>query len=185
MERLEEMSLEKLWELFPIILSPQDARWKEWTADEISYLYKVLEDRKPVIHHIGSTAIKDIQAKPIVDLLLEVDEKEDFSEIKQTLLASGYICMSESNDRMSFNKGYTPNGFSEKVFHLHLRRKGDNDEVYFRDYLNRHPDIAKEYEQLKLSLWKKFEHDRNGYTSAKTTFVKFHTAIAKEESKDY
>lgn len=184
MERLEEMSLEKLWELFPIILSPQDARWKEWTADEISHLQQVLKDRNIAIHHIGSTAIKDIQAKPIIDFLLEVDEKDEFPNIKSELLSAGYICMAEGNDRMSFNKGYTPNGFAEKVFHLHLRRKGDNDEIYFRDYMNQHPDIAKEYEQLKLSIWKKFEHDRDGYTSAKTTFIKFHTAIAKEKSKD-
>ena len=172
---LEEMSLEELWELFPIILSPQDARWKEWTADEISHLQQVLKDRNAVIHHIGSTAIKDIWAKPIIDLLLEIEEREDFSDIKSELLSAGYICMAESNDRMSFNKGYTPNGFAEKVFHLHLRRKGDNDEIYFRNYMNRHSDIAKEYEQLKLSLWKRFEHDRDGYTNAKSEFVKFYT----------
>ena len=68
---------------------------------------------------------------------------------------------------MSFNKGYTEEGFAEKVFHLHLRYFGDNDELYFRDYLNERPDIAEKYEQLKLSLWKKYEHDRDGYTEAR------------------
>ena len=63
--------------------------------------------------------------------------------------------------------GYTDNGFAEKVYHLHLRLEGDHDELYFRDYLIEYPQAAKEYEQLKLSLWKQFEHDRDGYTAAK------------------
>lgn len=184
-KKLEEMSLEELWELFPIILSPQDACWKEWAVYEISHLQAVLKDMNVAIYHIGSTAIKDIWAKPIIDLLLEIEEREDFSDIKSELLSAGYICMAESNDRMSFNKGYTPNGFAEKVFHLHLRRKGDNDEIYFRNYMNRHSDIAKEYEQLKLSLWKRFEHDRDGYTNAKSEFVKFYTDKAKSEASKF
>lgn len=80
---------------------------------------------------------------------------------------------------MSFNKGYTESGFAERVFHLHLRYAGDNDELYFRDYLREHPGIAKEYEQLKLSLRKRFEHDRDGYTDAKSEFIKRYTAEAK------
>lgn len=80
---------------------------------------------------------------------------------------------------MSFNRGYTENGFADKVYHLHLRFAGDNDELYFRDYLNDNPRIAKEYERLKLSLWHQFEHDRDGYTQAKTEFVKKHTADAR------
>ena len=56
---------------------------------------------------------------------------------------------------------------------------GDNDELFFRDYLNEHEEIAKEYEVLKLSLWKEFEHDRDGYTNAKTNFIKKYTNLAK------
>lgn len=63
-------------------------------------------------------------------------------------------------------------GFAERVFHVHLRFMGDNDEIAFRDYLNGHPDTAREYEQLKLSLWKDYEHDRDGYTEAKTEFIR-------------
>ncbi len=91
------------------------------------------------------------------------------------------MCMSESAGRLSFNKGYTENGFAERVFHLHLRKASDNDELYFRDYLNAHPDVMKEYEKLKLSLWKQYEHNRDGYTERKTDFVKEYTQKAKEE----
>jgi GrpB-like predicted nucleotidyltransferase (UPF0157 family) len=89
--------------------------------------------------------------------------------------------MSESERRISLNKGYTENGFAEKVFHLHLRYVGDNHELYFRDFLNENPVTAKEYEKLKLCLWKRYEHDRDGYTEAKTAFVLAYTKKAKEK----
>ena len=57
--------------------------------------------------------------------------------------------------------------------------KGDNDELYFRDYLNEHPQIAKEYEALKLELWKRYEHDRDAYTYAKTAFIRKLTSEAR------
>ena len=72
-------------------------------------------------------------------------------------------------------------GFAEKVYHVHLRHAGDNDELYFRDYLNDHPQTAKEYEALKLRLWKRFEHDRDAYTEARTEFIGDVTAKAREE----
>ena len=89
--------------------------------------------------------------------------------------------MSEEEHRISFNKGYTENGFAEKVYHIHLRYTGDNNELYFRDYLNENPETAKEYETLKLELWKKYEHNRDGYTESKTQFVEKYTLIAKEK----
>ena len=89
--------------------------------------------------------------------------------------------MAQSENRMDFNKGYTPNGFAERVFHLHLRAFGDHDELYFRYYLNEHPETAKEYEKLKLSLWKLYEYDRDGYTEQKTNFVRKVTQLAIEQ----
>ena len=76
-------------------------------------------------------------------------------------------------------KGYTDKGFADRVFHIHLRYDGDNDELYFRDYMNSHPELAKEYEELKISLWKKYEHNRDAYTDAKSAFVKRYTKCAK------
>ena len=61
------------------------------------------------------------------------------------------------------NKGYTEKGFAEKVYHLHIRLPCDHDELYFLSYLQAHPAVAKEYETLKLHLWKRYPHDRDGY----------------------
>jgi len=66
------------------------------------------------------------------------------------------------------------------MVHAHIRLFGDNDELYFRDYLLDNPVIAKEFESLKLSLWKEFEHNRDGYTNAKSNFIRKYTDIAKK-----
>lgn len=129
---------------------------------------------------MGSTAIKGIWAKPIVDILIVVNTAEQMQNVFRALQDNGYLLMSKSSGRISFNKGYTPNGFADRVFHLHIRLADDIDEVYFRDYLNAHFEVAKEYEQLKMLLWRKYEHNRDAYTEAKTDFVKKYTAIAKQ-----
>ena len=58
------------------------------------------------------------------------------------------------------------------MFHIHVHPMGDNDEILFRDYLRSHPAAAREYEALKLSLLPKYKHNRDGYTEAKSEFVK-------------
>lgn len=165
------MTLEELWELFPIVLVPHNPRWKEWAADEIKSLGKLLSHFTPNIHHIGSTAIPDIQAKPIVDILVEIPVNVGWNAVKKVMEQAGYICMATSYTRMSFNKGYTPEGYEERVFHIHFHRSGDNDEISFRDFLLSHSDAAKDYERLKLSLLSAYRNDRDGYTEAKTDFI--------------
>lgn len=170
-KELNEMTLEELWKLFPIVLVSHSPHWREWASDEIKYLAIILFDFSPRISHIGSTAIPSIQAKPIIDLLVEVSPKSDWNRIRRILESSGYICMSVAENRMSFNKGYTPDGYDDKVFHVHIHTIGDNDEIFFRDYLISHPDVAREYETLKSSLLPEFKYNRDGYTEAKTEFI--------------
>lgn len=79
--------------------------------------------------------------------------------------------MSANESRMSFNKGYTLSGYADRVFHVHIHAMGDNAEIHFRDYLIQHPDAARQYEDLKLSLLAKFKHNRDGYTMAKSEFI--------------
>ena len=179
-KKLSEMTLEELWELFPIYLTNHNDKWNDYYLEEENNLKMILPE-DVIIHHIGSTAINGIWAKPIVDILVELNG--NLKEIANVLENSGWIKMNESSKRISLNKGYTENGFAEKVYHLHLRYLGDNDEIYFRDYLNKHYDVAKEYEKLKLDLWKEFEHNRDGYTNAKSDFVLKYTTLAKQSIK--
>ena len=182
-KKLSDMSLEELWKLFPIHLTEHQPDWREWYAEEENLLKNRVSDIER-ISHIGSTAISSICAKPIIDILAEISREHKLSDYKEAIMNSGYICMSETSDRISFNKGYTENGFAERVYHLHLRYIGDNDEVYFRDYLIEHADVALEYERMKLELWKKYEFNRDGYTNSKTDFIQKYTEKAKLEYGD-
>lgn len=177
------MSLEELWQLFPIFLTEHQECWKEWYLEEESLLKKILPQIKR-ISHIGSTAISTIWAKPIIDILVEVPKESNLLDYKDVIINNGYICMSQNADGISFNKGYTEEGFADRVFHLHLKHYGDNNELYFRDYLIEHSDVAREYEGLKLKLWKEYEHNRDGYANAKVEFVKNYTKQAKLLYKD-
>jgi len=184
-KKLSEMNLEELWELFPIILCEHNPEYKEWYSEEKDKIGKIVGVSKiDRINHIGSTAIEGLIAKPTVDILLEINCNNDIENIKLMLEDAGWVLMeseSEPNFKMSFNKGYTPNGFAKKVFHLHVRFLGDWDELYFRDYLMIHKGVAKKYGELKQQLQKKYEHDRDGYTETKTDFIRKWTKKARKD----
>ena len=182
---LSEMALEELWELFPIFLVAHDDYWKD-NFNEIEKTLTGLLANQPVVRisHIGSTAIQGIWAKNIVDVMVEISQSADMRDMARILEQNGFTVMSSESKRISLNKGYSINGFADKVYHIHLRHAGDNDELYFRDYLNEHPVVAKEYETLKLRLWKQYEHNRDAYTNAKTDFISKWTAEARKEYGD-
>lgn len=69
-KELKDMTLAELWELFPIVLVAYNPDWSEWANKEIINLSALLKDYCPIINHIGSTAIPNIQAKPIIDILV-------------------------------------------------------------------------------------------------------------------
>ena len=101
--------------------------------------------------------------------------------VRQAAERCTYTVMSEKNDpeyRLDLCKGYTPQGFADKVFHLHIRHPGDWDEIVFRDFLRQNPAKADEYAKLKTVLQKRFEHNRDAYTEAKGDFIR---ACVKED----
>ena len=187
-KELSEMALKELWELFPIILKKHNTDYKEWYEIERQKLLSCI-DKKDIkrINHIGSSAVEGLIAKPTVDILLEIDNESNIEQLRDTLLHNGWLLMSFENMtcmKMVFNKGYTKEGFAEKVYHLHVRYFDNWNELYFRDYLMEHDEVAKEYGELKLELIEKYEHDRDGYTNAKTNFILKYTEKAKEEYVD-
>ena len=129
MERkLSDWTLEELWQLFPVFLTEHQDCWAEWYAGEQAAL-SVLLPPGTRISHIGSTAVPGIWAKPIIDILAEVPPETSLSDLCRILSQNGWLCMSQGSGRVSLNKGYTKQGFAEKVFHLHIRYRGDNDEL--------------------------------------------------------
>lgn len=182
MDDLSALSLEELWQLFPIILKEYNDIYPLLYKKQEVELVKILGNNIRRISHIGSTAIKTIVSKPIIDILIEIDD-QNIEEVIDKLNNNNWLCMSHKKKplKVSFNKGYTPNGFADEVYHAHVRAYGDCDELYFRDYLNSHEDVATDYEKLKLALGIKHKFNRDAYTEAKTSFIEKYSAIANQE----
>lgn len=184
MKKLEDMTLAELWELFPIVLKEHSPKYAEWYEEEKQNLTELLADfGLQRINHIGSTSVEGLIAKPIVDILLELPEGYALDRVAELLQNAGWILMirKDKKQTLDLNKGYTPAGFAEKVYHLHVRALGDWDELYFRDYLRKYPKAARQYEELKRSLKEKYEHNRDAYTEAKTAFVQQYSQAARQE----
>lgn len=94
-KKLSEMSLEELWQLFPIFLTEYQTCWKEWYSEEEMFLKKALP-KSARINHIGSTAVGSIWAKPIIDILVEVPKEFRLLNYKDLIIDSGYICMAQN-----------------------------------------------------------------------------------------
>lgn len=184
-KELSEMTLEELWKLFPIILKEHNREYKNWYEIEKESLINCINKKNILrINHIGSSAVEGLISKPTVDILLEIDNKTNIEQLTNTLAQNGWGLMSSRknpNMQLSFNKGYTKEGFAEKVYHLHVRYYDDWNELYFRDYLIEHRGVADEYGKLKLGLLEKYEHNRDGYTEAKSNFILKYTEKAKEK----
>jgi len=183
LKELKDMSLEELWQLFPIILKEHNPDYENWYIEVKEQISCILHNYSNRINHIGSTSVEGLIAKPIIDILLELPISYDLDCVADMFKKSGWIVMTRNDvgHMLDLNKGYTPDGFAEKVYHLHVKPYGDWGELYFRDYLRQHPDVAQKYGGLKKCLKEQFEHNRDAYTNAKTNFIITYTQQAREE----
>lgn len=180
------MSTQELGKLFPITLSEHRKTWKQLYLNEKFNISNMFGTKNSIrIEHIGSTAVPGLIAKPTIDILVQIDEKSDLETIIDAFKKHGYSYLHQPENpapHMMFTKGYTITGFNGQAFHVHIRFTGDHDQLYFRDFLISNPKIGKEYEQLKISLQKKFMHDREAYTDGKSSFVLRITTLARNEA---
>ena len=181
MERqVTDMSPEKFRELFPIFLVKHDDNWgTQYAAMEKALKEALRAFAVARISHVGSTAIPGILAKNIVDIMAELAPREDMEQAAENIESLGFVRKYTEPGRIFLRLGYTEEGFAKEVFHLHLRYRGDCDELYFRDYLRENPALASEYETLKQQLWRQYERDRDAYTEGKTAFIRKQTEAAK------
>jgi GrpB-like predicted nucleotidyltransferase (UPF0157 family) len=185
MKKLNEMTNEELWQLFPIELARHNNDYAQWYESMKQRLLSSLKDDVFRINHIGSTAVKGLIAKPIVDILLEMNKGCSLKKLHKTILKQGFILMNDTLDLpRHYVKGYTVNGFDDEVYHLHVRYPNDYNELYFRDYLRDHLDVCRQYEAVKLSLLKQFKHHRDHYTEGKTQFIESMTKKARSQYKN-
>lgn len=178
--KLSDLTQEELWQLFPIFLTEPKPQWAAIYEAAEARFKEVLAPYVPFrISHVGSTAIPGIWAKNIVDVMIELAPGTDMEAVAQEIEAQGFTRKYTEEGRIFLHLGYTEQGFADEVIHLHLRYRGDNDELYFRDYLLEHPECAREYEALKMRLWKQYAHNRDAYTEGKTAFIRKQTEAAK------
>jgi GrpB-like predicted nucleotidyltransferase (UPF0157 family) len=186
-KQLDQLNIEELGNLFPIVIAEPNPDWIKMFAAEKINIVAVLGARNIArIEHIGSTAIQNLKSKPTIDILVEVPESIDTKMIIRKLKSMDYHYIHRPENpapHMMFVKGYTEGGFKGQAYHIHVRYPGDWDELYFRDYLKLHPEIAREYGELKANLAVEYKNDREAYTEKKTDFIKRITEIATQARK--
>ncbi|HNX59304.1 MAG TPA: GrpB family protein [Spirochaetota bacterium] len=178
------MTTEELGLLYPIILTPHNPEWRFSFDREKSALLEGLDPLRPLrIEHIGSTAVRGIAAKPTIDILIAIpDDPASVQTFQDKMMIMGYVKTEEQKKHQMFVKGYTPEGLADESFHVHMGPLSLDwlwDRVYFRDYLNEFPEVAAEYESLKMRLAEKFRNDREAYTDGKGDFIRRITDAAK------
>ncbi len=152
---------------------PHNPDWARHYRNEKKLLAAALKDVATDIHHMGSTAIENIPAKPIVDILLEVSSLEALDERTNQFVSTGYVARGEYGiaGRRYFKKMETD---SVPAFHLHCYLAGSYQiirHLAFRDYLRLKPELAAEYALLKIGLSSKDGTLFPAYQKAKAPFV--------------
>jgi GrpB-like predicted nucleotidyltransferase (UPF0157 family) len=138
------------------------------------------------LEHIGSTAVPGLAAKPVVDILVGVDDIEFVrDEVAPRMEAAGYDYFwrpTSGDDVGPFYPWFIGrDAAGRRVSHIHvapLDGSGQWERVAFRDHLRAHPAVAAEYEALKRGLASRHGDDREAYTEAKTEFILRITALA-------
>ena len=185
-ETLEERIKRVLQEEVAIV--PYDPAWPRVFEAEKRHLLDCLPTRLiRRIEHFGSTAIPGLAAKPIVDMIVEVSSLEETkARIPPVLEAEGYDYFwraTHGEDGPPFYAWFIKrNSSGVRTHHIHMVENDFEhwDRLLFRDYLIAHPETAKEYEALKLTLARDYPNDRIAYTNGKTEFVVRVTQVAKE-----
>ena len=185
METLEEKVARVVKEDVAVV--PYDPRWPAMFKEERAHLLSCLpRDLVGRIEHFGSTAVPGLAAKPIVDILVEVASLSGTRRrIVPVLEAQGYEYFwrpSWGDDTPPFYAWFIKrDGEGNRTHHIHMVEAHFEhwERLLFRDYLVRNPEVAREYEALKLRLCKVHRADRVAYTKAKSDFIRRVTDEAK------
>lgn len=146
-----------------------DDRWPAQFAAEVERLTPLLPGAD--IHHIGSTAVPGLAAKPVIDLMALVADLD--APIAALVDAAEYVYPAAYNDTLVDRRWLCWPSAAQRTHHLHVVAGRDllDAHLRFRDELRANPELREEYAQLKLELADRYPNDREGYTEAKTAFV--------------
>lgn len=171
----------------PINVVDYDPAWPEvFAAEAARHVRYFPPGAIRRLEHIGSTAVPGLAAKPVIDILVGVDDLALVrDEVAPRMEADGYDCFwrpTSGDDVGPFYPWFIGRDVSgSRISHIHVVTM-DNaeqwDRVAFRDFLRRHPETAEEYARLKRDLAGRFATDRARYTEEKTEFIRRVTHLA-------
>lgn len=153
-------------------IAPYREDWPSLYGIEAKRIRRACGRLVVAIEHIGSTAVPDLAAKPILDIMPGLAKVEDGHGTVEPMRQLGYEYHGEHGIPGRFH--YDRHHAGRCIIHVHMFQVGTEDwerHLLFRDYLRQHPDVAKEYEALKRELSSRFQTDRVGYTDGKTEFI--------------
>jgi RimJ/RimL family protein N-acetyltransferase len=160
-----------------ILIEPYNPEWPKQAGKEVDMLKSRLDfSWIKGIQHIGSTAIPELIAKPILDLAIGVTDLESAKALIPILREEDYTFWGDNPDKskLFFVKGMPPFG-EKRTHHIHVMPVTHHDWLLrplFRDYLIAHPGAKQAYADLKQNLASQYQSDRETYTNSKTTFIR-------------
>lgn len=156
-------------------LIPHDEEWAVEFLRIQKQIKKALNMDEAAIQHIGSAAIKEINAKPVIDILLGVENINQVeAETFKALQKIGFYRLKVERENEVVLAKFTDNTFLEKTHYIHMTDINEEkwrNLLYFRDALNRNVQLRQEYERLKLALMEKKGMEIIKYTDEKESFV--------------
>ncbi len=161
----------------PVEVVPYDPSWPQMFDEERGRILDALGSRAVGIEHVGSTAVPGLCAKPVIDIMVGVRTLDEAPKCVGALEGLGYEYVPGFEvvvpERRYFRR-FDVAGRRTHQIHLVERRNLDwwGRHVRLRDYLRAHPEVAREYGELKTSLARRFRHDRAGYMDGKDGFIR-------------
>ena len=145
--------------------------WKKMFLEEKSVLENIFTKDDFTIEHVGSTSVKGLSSKPIIDIAVGVDNLNSINKYINTLEKLYTIKSNPDKDEILLIKENEVETFC-LIHVLPINSDRYINLIKFRDILINNPDILKEYENLKIFLANKYKNDRNTYTKSKNDFIK-------------
>lgn len=164
------------WATETVLLAEPDAGWALRAAAERRRLLDLLAPwLVDDIHHVGSTAVPGLPAKPVLDLMAGVRSLDDAPEIARVLAPHDWHLVPPELDARPWRRFLVKVAAGHRVAHLHLLDPGTPrwaGQLWFRDRLRARPGLAAEYAELKRRLAREFADDREAYAKGKAAFVR-------------
>jgi GrpB-like predicted nucleotidyltransferase (UPF0157 family) len=164
------------WATEPVDLVDADPAWIVRGEQERDLLEMLLAPWLIArIEHVGSTAIPDLPAKPIIDLQAPVADLRNSDSVAAALASHDWHYVDPDLDKRPWRRFFIKVTDERRIAHLHVMTPDSprwNQQIAFRDALRAAPNLAADYATLKRALAAKHTDNREAYTSAKSDFIR-------------